>query len=262
MSTKYDEAAFSPDRIRFEPLKLEDAIELIKQDENAFHTRYDRNLFCPECRIPPIGMVCRDGEYFFRGFPNCAHDPNCSKGFDPISSRILKEFASDPVNHDFLQRKLERFIDRLLQRDNLPVHPLLLRVDNNRCMGDDINPANVRNRQNIRRIPTKSITAPFGNDDLGFYKLFYGNVDVRYTKVEKSEATFFKLMFYKCNSNTVLCSLSCSAQVATYLQNTYRFCPNQLFPNRYVAFYSVLKKNNQYFNARLSHSKLFYIAAR
>lgn len=262
MATKYDEAAYLNDNNTFDTLTLDEAIECIKQDENNYHQKYDGRLYCPKCNTPKIGIVCKNNHYFYRGYPKAVHDIECDYGFEPVKSAVLQEFALIENNRAFLNEKLQRFVNRFLNRDNNHIHNLLLQVDNNRCMCNDVNLANVHNRRNIRRIPTKSITAPFDYDDFNCFMLFYGKVDAIYRKVENTNNPFYKLNFYKCGKEYSVCSLNFSSNVAMFVQNEYHLVLDQNLSNVYVAFFSVMKKEkDKYLNAKLTHSELFCISS-
>lgn len=262
MAAKYEEAAYLNDNNNYESLELSEAIEYIKKNEKHYHQKYQGRLYCPECHRPRIGIVHRNNNYFFRGYPNAVHDIECDYGFETVKSETLQEFTMEKDNRAFLSEKLQRFVNRLLNRANNRIHNLLLQVDNNRCIRNDVDQENIRNRRNIRRIPTKSITAPFDNDDFGRYMLFYGKVDVLYSKIESAKVPFYKLTFFKCGTNYKLCSLNFYENVAMFVQNAYQLNTEQRLSNMYVAFFSVMEKqNDKYLNARLKHSELLYIAS-
>ena len=129
-------------------------------------------------------------------------------------------------------------------------------------MRNDVDFENTHNRGNIRRIPTKSITTPFDNDDFNCFMLFYGKVDVLYSKIEKTKVPFYKLTFFKCGTNYKLCSLAFSEKVAIHVQNKYQFNLEPRLTNVYVAFFSEMKKEkDKYLNAWLKHSELLCIAS-
>ncbi|MBP5361625.1 MAG: hypothetical protein J6Y71_01145 [Ruminococcus sp.] len=259
MATKYEEAAFLNDNDAFETLTLDEAINCISTDQNSYYQRYDGRLYCPECHTPHIGIVNRDGNYFFRAYPGSEHTPTCFYGFEPISSNTFQEYVLREENHDELNGKLQRFVYRLLNRGNIDLHNLLLHVQNDRCTSNNTNLVNIRNRREIRRIPTKSISAPFNNDDLNCYMLFYGKVDVRYSIKGSGANAFHKIYCYKRDRNELLCSLSFSRNVAVHLENNYNLIPDEKKSNMCVAFYSEMKRNGQFLNARLTHSKLFFM---
>ena len=262
MSVKYDEAAYQTPNQQYETIKLEDAISKKEEDKQKFRQKYQDHLFCPECHIPQLTLVNLDGHYYFRGYPNQMHAPTCSKAFESISTETLQAFAAlNDANQDFLLQRLQRFVHSLMRRANNAAHPLLLQLQNNQITLNDIEPANICNRQLIRRIPTKSITAPIHAEDLDCYKLFYGNVDIQYLKKENQDYSFFVLEFLRRRDSSLICSLSFSQRVAAHLETDYGLNLNQRLTNQYVAFFSVMKQNNRYLNARLPHSKLFYIAA-
>lgn len=262
MATKYDEAAYLNDDNNYESLKLSEAIEYIKRNEKHYHQKYHGRLYCPECHHSQIAIVHRNNNYFFRGYPKAEHDTECNYGFETVKSETLQEFAMKEENRAFLNVKLQRFVNRLLNRTNNHIHNLLLQVDNNRCIRNDVDQDNIRNRRTIRRIPTKSITAPFDNDDFDCYMLFYGKVDVLYSKIEKTKVPFCKLTFFKCGTNYKLCSLTFSEKVAIHVQNKYQFNTEPRLTNVYVAFFSEMKKEkDKYLNAWLKHSELLCIAS-
>lgn len=261
MATKYDEVAYLNDNNNYESLKLSNAIEHIIENEKLFHQKYHGRLYCPECHLPLIGIVNKNNSYFFRGYPKAVHDTKCDYGFETVKSEVLQEFTIRKENRVFLNEKLKRFVNRLLNKDN-HINNLLLQVENNRCMRNDVDLENVRNRRTIRRIPTKSINAPFDSDDFNCYMLFYGKVDVLYSKIEKTKVPFYKLTFFKCGTNYKLCSLAFSEKVAIHIQNKYHFDLEPRLTNVYVAFFSEMKKEkDKYLNARLKHSELLYIAS-
>lgn len=262
MATKYDEAAYLNDDNNYESLKLSEAIEYIRRDEKHYQQKYHGRLYCPECHHPQIGIVHRNNNYFFRGYRNAVHETECNYGFETVKSDTLQEFALEKENRAFLNKKLKRFVNRLLNRANNHIHNLLLQVDNNRCIRSDVDHIDINNRRNIRRIPTKSITAPFDNDDFDCYMLFYGIVDVLYSKIEKAKVPFYKLTFFKCGTDYKLCSLNFYENVAMYVQNEYQLNIGQKLSNMCVAFFSVMEKeNDKYLNARLKHSELLCIAS-
>lgn len=140
-------------------------------------------------------------------------------------------------NRAFLNNKLQRFVNRLLNRANNHIHNLYYKsiiTGVSEAMLDHID---INNRRNIRRIPTKSITAPFDNDDFDCYMLFYGIVDVLYSKIEKAKVPFYKLTFFKCGTDYKLCSLNFYENVAMYVQNEYQLNIGQKLSNMCVAFF-------------------------
>lgn len=262
MATKYEEAAFLNNNNTFEILTLDEAVEYIIQDEKNYHQKYNGKLYCPECHCPQIGIVHKNNSYFFRGYPKAVHDSECNYGFETVKSDVLQEFATEEDNCMFLNEKLQRFVNRLLNRDNNHLHNLLLQIEKNKCLRNEVDLSKIHNRRSISRIPTKSIVSSFDDDDFNRYMLFYGKVDVLYSKIEKTKVPFYKLTFLKCGTNYKFCSLAFSEKVAIHVQNRYQFNFESRLTNVYVAFFSEMKKEkNKYLNAWLKHSELLCIAS-
>lgn len=258
MTYKFDEAAFSNDnKNTFEKISLEEINEEVKKDKNNIKN-YKGNIFCPECNEPQLSIVknSRTNDYFLRTYQNQNHSDICSYSFESVSIDIFNDFLEKENNTLFINNKLQNIIDRLLRNNTLNVNPFIIELDDNNIVPKDITKEEKLNRHNMRRIPTKSITAPFRDNDYGVYKLFYGNVNISIKKRENKNFNeiFYSLIIYKKETNTILCSLSMSNNVYTHLQKLYNFNLDEIIENIYIAFATKLILNNQYKNGTITHS--------
>lgn len=257
MPYKFDEAALSNDNKKtFQPISLEEINDKIKKNESNVKI-YKGIIFCPECFEPLLSIVNnpKTSDYFLRTYPNQSHSDTCSYSFEDVDVDIFNAFLEEKNNTRFINSKLHNIIDRLLRNKLLDFNPLIVKLNDNKISPENI-PREERNRYNVRRIPIKSITAPFSDDDYSVYKLFYGNVGVsiQERKNKTSNELFYSLIIYKKKTDTILCSLSVSRNVFIHLQKQYNLEPNNKIENIYIAFASKLKLNDKYKNGTIIHS--------
>lgn len=257
MSYKFDEAALSNDNKKtFEKISLEKINEEIKKDETNIKN-YKGIIFCPECNEPQLSIVnnSKTNDYFLRTYPRQNHSDICSYSFEDVDVDIFNAFLEEKNNTQFINSKLHNIIDRLLRNKFLDFNPLIVRLNDNKITAENIS-REEKNRYNVRRIPIKSITAPFSDDDYGVYKFFYGNVDIviKERTNKTSNELFYSLIIYKKKTNTILCSLSVSRNVFIHLQRLYNLELDNKKEEIYIAFASKLTLNNQYKNGTIIHS--------
>lgn len=252
---KYDEAAFY-NGVDFINIRLEELIEELSKDSDnhVYEKVYHNNLYCPECHVARLTLV---QNRFLRGYPNSPHLNTCYNGFDLINAHRFDDFAMNETNYDFLHRKLQSAISKLFRNVN-HLNPFLIKIEDNQCLNHEVTEDNLRNERNtIKQIPSKSITAPFNSDDFNIFKLFYGHVDISLKKIEKKDKSFFfKLSLYKIGDNNhELCGLNMNENVAKHIKENYNLILDEMYTG-YISFVTIMKKNGKFKNANLSHSLL------
>lgn len=141
-NVKYDEAAYSTDRVNFTNISLEKLIEK-KKDEKKYAREYANNLYCPECRLAKLTLV-NGKQYFLRAFPNARHSDNCYKGFDIIKQEIFDTFIERDVSYEFIRKRLSAIISKFLRGNTLSHNPLLVKVVDSQCTTDDLTEQEVK----------------------------------------------------------------------------------------------------------------------
>lgn len=259
MKNKFDEASYKDNsgNIIEPPLKLEDLIDEKKNDEKLFEQKYYRKLFCPECHTPQLSLVTsKNGiDFFLRGFKNQPHTNNCSYSFDSVNKTAITELLNNTDSCEFINKKLKGLVSRLLKRQILKQNPLLVKMELGKISTDDIEKHDLRNRQIIRRLPTKSITSHFDDDDYGVPKLFYGNVDIQFCKKQnKSDNSFFySLNIFPRETNDVICNVNMSEKVFSHLNVPFDK-DYKKHANVFIAIATTLTLNKSYVNGQISHS--------
>ncbi len=235
MSYKFDEASLSKDnKETFEKISLEKINENIKSKITDWN-EYTNFLYCPECHEPQLSLVINNQteDYFLRTYRNQKHSDNCSYSFKGVEVEAFNTFLNEKNNTPFINNKLHNIIDRLLRNRILEFNPFIIRLNDNNIIFENIPREENPNRHNVRRIPTKSITAPFSDEDYGVYKLFYGNADVSLYKIHSKTHNefFYSLKIYKKKTNTILCSLPMSSRVFSHWQSLYNLNLNNKIEN-------------------------------
>lgn len=260
MKNKFDEASYKDNsgNIVEPPLKLECLIDEKRNDEKLFEQKYYRKLFCPECHTPQLSLVTsKNGiDFFLRGFKNQPHTNNCSYSFDSVNKTAITELLNNTDSREFINKKLKGLVSRLLKKQILKQNPLLVKMELGKISTDDIEKHDLRNRQIIRRLPIKSITSPFDDDDYGVPKLFYGNVDIQFNKRTNSTSGsfFYSLAIFSRKANNIICSINMSEAVFLHLKAPFKVEDDVKHTDVLVAIATTLNKKDSYVDGKISYS--------
>ena len=260
MSYKFDEASYKDNNgnIIEPPLKLEYLIAQKKKNEKLFEQKYYRRLFCPECHAPQLSLVASSNgvDFFLRGFKNQAHTNNCSYSFDSVSNAAITKLLDDRKSSKFVNAKLKGLVNKLFKKKILEYNPFLVKVEHGRVSANDVNNHDLINRQIIKRLPTKSLTSPFDENDYNVPKLFYGNVDIKFFKRKKEldNSFFYAIDVYFRETNKKICSISMSSGVFSNLKIPFTVEYDVRYTNVLMAVATVLIKKDSYIDGRITYS--------
>lgn len=260
MSYKFDEASYKDNNgnIIEPPLKLEYLIAQKKKNEKLFEQKYYRRLFCPECHAPQLSLVASSNgvDFFLRGFKNQAHTNNCSYSFDSVSNAAITKLLDDTKSSEFVNAKLKGLVNNLLKRQILKQNPFLVKVEHGKVSTNDVKDHDLINRQTIKRLPTKSLTSPFDENDYNVPKLFYGNVDIKFfeRKNKKNGSLFYVIDVYFRETNNKICSISMRPGVFSYLKTPFTIEYDVKYTNVLMAFATVLIKKDSYIDGQITYS--------
>lgn len=267
MDTKYDEAAYKKISSKsFAAIPLEELNQIKKNNSVLFEKEYAGRLYCPECQCPQLSLVKNNntGDYYLRGYKNQEHKELCPKGFDEVNHTCFDKLLSDDCSIEFINNKLQKLIDKLCNKltGKELLKALLVKTEDKKCLQNDITDDEIKKRANVFRLPIKSITAPFDDNDYDCYKLFYGNVDILLKeKIYKDERPFYILKILKKGINYTLCSLAMSKYVGKYVMKRNNIPVDRKISNVYIAFASSIKNNdNHYKKGNIKHSEYCVIA--
>lgn len=256
-SRKYDSAAYvNPDRPAVKVINIEDLISERIRDNNAFVLKYSQNLFCPECVGPQLSLCRTQNGFHLRGFKNQEHKDDCGLGLDDVPELILINEFKRSSNPKAIQLRLKQAIDSLLKKTKTHYHPFAVSIGCNRINLNPISREKVSRNSKQFRIPAKSLTAPFGEDDYNRCMVFYGRVKIRWEIKNHSNdpnKPYAKLIVYKTGAKNPFCSGTCSEPIYKHIKNNVD-CDNVL-----IAMFTCMTKNKTYSNFKITHSSMIVI---
>ncbi len=261
---KYDEAAYSIDNKNYTLVPIEKLIHLYTSQPLYFKRTYSGNLFCPLCRKPQLTIAClsKSQKYYLRGYPNQSHSPDCLKLIPSIDTSFLNDNLNDHKSIGYIKSQLLRLLINKFSDDKKIYVPLLKATGKKICF-EEPKEEIVKNRS-IKQIPTKSLTAPFYEDDYEQYKLFYGNVNIRVAEQKSkkhnndNDCNYYILYIYNKDNLKLICSVSMSNKVGKNLISSYNLNKNVLTKNIFISLWSKFSintvNNTTYKNGRITHS--------
>lgn len=168
----------------------------------------------------------------------------------------ITELLNNTDSREFINKKLKGLVCSLLKRQILKQNSLLVKMELDKISTDDIAKHDLRNQQNIKRLPTKSLTSPFDDDDYGTPKLFYGNVDIQFNKRTNSSSGsfFYSLAIFSRKTNNIVCSINMSEAVFSHLKTPFAVKDDVKYTNVLLAVATTLNKNGSYVDGKISYS--------
>lgn len=261
-AVKYDGAAYiSPISNVSEYISLEELSSIISTNRREFIRKYDGHIFCPLCKIPQLTLVSgsKFGNYFLRGYRGQKHSEDCEFGFEDVSTKAFETFIADKNSQEHVNNKLRKLIDKMLKQKNVEEKVHLVKVHNNVITTQKILSID-KERTDIRLLPTKSITAPFQEDDYDCYKLFYGRCNIIVYKNIKDGKPYYILTAHRPKDRQVVCKLSMSEDVGGYFIRNNSLKIGTFYNNACIAFASRFKKDEGNVNkGSIRHSRLCII---
>jgi hypothetical protein len=256
---KYDKAAFRLSNGNYDDIKLEDLIDMCKQNREKYITEYKGNLYCYECHKPQLSL-CKD--QFLRAHPNSVHADNCSHVLQLVSYSALERCLTS-ASADSINRKLQGLVDLLLKKQITDTHPLAVRMQGENCTLNDVKRSEItKTDTKLKALPVKSLIAPFDDDDYGVLKLFYGNVLIKAKEKQWGDSDpSYSLGLYHPTKKYLIATLDFSKKVKDHLAFSIFDYDNSVSN---IAFAATLKKENsanpnykiQFFKkGRLTYSK-------
>lgn len=240
-------------------IKLEELIDFYQKSPQEYTNNYEGNLFCRECRLPKLSFV---NHKFLRGYRGQVHDESCSNHLEKISSENLAEHLKN-ATVDYVNKKLHNLINELIKKQVLEIHPLVLREIDNGYSYEGVPRTEIKcGVRNLKRIPVKSLTAPFFVEDFDVFKLFYGTVRMEWQSIKNGngECIYYYIRFYTLDKDKLICSLKITKKVYAKLNplitNMDKIIVNTAFATEIS---EVTKGINKYKNAVLWDSHYLVI---
>ena len=218
---KFEEAYHIQQRIN---IPLYDLNNIFINQPNVFENRYRRYLFCPECRQAQLSYNNAKTSYL-SAYPRSEHDNDCELAQNVANKteaeRIVTEYKSNVEIKDNIKRQIDSTL-RLLtaehinfqNRNNAPQQQNIMNMQ-----GENMN---AHNQAVMPRLPRKRIDLPLHDSDYNVYKIFYGNVILKWKPVSKesTQKDQNKIKIYIPRTQTLQCSIKITDNyINIYQQN-------------------------------------------
>lgn len=217
---KYDSVAYiDPVNKSVDVINIEDLIEERIKDNDAFLTKYCNNMYCPECKVPQLTLCRTKYGFYLRGFQHQDHNDDCVLGLDEISDNHIETKIDLEPNKRDIQLRLSQVIDSLLKKIRTKDHPLAVNINGNDIDMKPIPREKVSRKSNQKRIPSKSLTSPFLEEDYDRFMVFYGRVKIKWEKRLSKDGPFMSLNIYKIGAENPFCSGIVKEQAYSKIKN-------------------------------------------
>lgn len=207
---------------KFEKAYVNGRNTLISVEEIAYEFDHNRirfeneirgNLYCPQCKQARLSFRNARNPYLAT-YPHGKHTDDCDLGQEELSTDLVAEYVQNSTNHDSIKRQQQSIMKYLLQEENTI----------EKVSKDSANPertdytATKKNKktERVKPIPRKRIDLPLNGDDFETYKMFYGEVLLKFEKCRNSEKQ--KLLIWSSDDNIhFLCKIFVSRSVFEHL---------------------------------------------
>lgn len=240
---KHEEAVYKSSSGEYEPIKLEEIIELVTKNIKKFNQIYQGNLYCQECKLARLMYNNSLKTPYLSTYPNDKHSSTCSRRCNEVSATAFNSYCENKDNLEHIHQRLESLLAKLLRNKSTASNPLIILVKNKQCIEDTICSSG---SARTYAIPTKSLTAPFSSEDYNIYKMFYGKVKIKWQ--ENNKGNYF-LKIINVDTHKLICSIAMSAYVHSKIPAQFQKDIEQAL----VVFNSKMelkdgKYNNSYFD--------------
>lgn len=236
---KFEEAYHSQKDVN---LPLYEITNIFVNEPNIFETQYRHFLFCPECQQAKLSYRNADTPYL-SAYPKAQHDLDCTLAQDTVNQaqalRIINDYNNNLEVRQEIHRQMDSIMRILLAENNaLPVRENMVQQHNNVNQRHE-NPNAQQNNHN--RLPRKRIDLMLKDTDYDVYKIFYGNVILRW-KEAHSPYHYNKILLYTINTHEFKCQIKVTDKVYAYLSRELKDTNNTQCK---IVFIGKLKKGKK-----------------
>lgn len=204
-----------------------------------FEMNYRRFLYCPECQQAQLAYNNAKSPYL-SAYPNSVHDNDCDLAQNVAtheeSRRIVYNYNCNPETRENIARQMDSTLRLLLAEKSISYVNQNSPLQHRDCTEQQ---DNNHNAQQVKppRLPRKRIDLPLKDSDYNTFKIFYGNVILRWKKVEKTgvHSGFYKMLLYTQKENEFKCSIKITETVYSHLPTEYKSISNTLCKIVFIA---------------------------
>lgn len=239
---KFEEAYHSLQGVN---LPLDKITKIFINEPCLYEEQYHHFLFCPECQQAQLSYKNADTPYL-SSYPQAHHDIDCSLAQDTVNpvqaKRMIKDYNSNEELRQEIQRQMNSIMRILLaENNNLIVRENAVQFHNH-IHHQNENPNAQQN--NHQWLPRKRIDLMLKDADYNVYKIFYGNMVLKWKKQDKSSG-YYRISLYTVNTNEFKCQIKITDKVYHYLSEEIKNIDNK--PCK-IVFIGQLEKGNNIFS--------------
>lgn len=235
-------------------LHLSELIDIRIKDKQIFYKYYASQLYCPECLVAPLLFINANPPHL-RTKEKIKHGENCSMQQPVISTKKLESYCDKKENYDSIYRRLENAHRQIYlnRKINLSNNPFVL--ENKDTFKSESNTSLKHNKKSFK-IPRRNIKN-VTEDDLNTYKIFYGQVHLKWYDKEDWTSGYLNLLNPK--TNKTICSIKMTKNVFEYISKYVSLTNASNLYNIFFLSKLAVNDNQPYYHAKIPHSSFIYI---
>ena len=180
---------------------LEEITKLYRNEYALYAENYQQSFWCPECRKVRISYNNAATPYF-SAYPHSSHDDNCTYRQDEMSLKAVEALTSTNRTREEIIRQMDSLMHTLFKSDTS--EKKMLSSSNSSVVTRK--PPKRGETKIDKRIPRKRIDESFYTDDYKNYKLFYGNIKLRWEEKD-ALCSNRKILLYHIKTGKFICRI-------------------------------------------------------
>lgn len=155
-----------------------DVLEEYVINNNGNVGKYERNMYCPECRKAKLAFWHKSSKKraHLKRIPSSSHKETCSYNYEYASSKKVKEYV-DSLTYNEIQDKLNSMLNMLCKQRKSNIGNI---IDENIGVSKEQNPMLIveqkENVEVLRALRRKRLNAWIDQSDGEDFSVFYGKV--------------------------------------------------------------------------------------
>ncbi len=208
-------------------------VALMYQSSPEKFSQHKNSFYCPECRKAPLSFTNAATPYF-KTYPKAAHLEWCSLKQAEMTPIETQSYLSKKENKDNLVRQLEGILFSMFKIKGGKTAPVTHSPKHD-IEGETKSTSIAFGK---KRFPRKRIDTLIGEQDIGCYKFFYGEIKLKWERVASKQ--FWKLIIGNSSTNKFICRVKITNSVYDYINDDYKFSGVRLCK---IAFLARLKQD-------------------
>ena len=231
--------------------------DLYNKDKNEAMKKFEGKINCPLCFMAPLTVAKgRKLKYFKVNQSDVSkHLKNCPYLLNEATKSEVKEFYESATDED-IKNRLTICMNKMLKKKikETKNNELTVKKDN-----IEFEAFIIKNKEEKKKyLPTISLYSQHIREELDRLKIYYGKCKVYYkTYIDKNkEIKRYYLQILNNKTNKLICSLSFSPEVFSYLKYTNLPNENENYKEYYLCFFAEFYIKEEYLNAILKDSRM------